>query len=91
MSRPSKTLEEVDRLLEPHVRFLDEAYAQGIFLASGRRVPRTGGVILDSAESRAILEAVLTNDPFCQEGVATYDIIEFVPSKMAPALEGILS
>src|ERR1700704_5873301 len=41
-----KPLPEVDRLMRRHVAWLDEHYAAGRFLVSGRRIPRTGGVIV---------------------------------------------
>jgi uncharacterized protein YciI len=85
-----KPLSEVDRYIEPHVRFLDENYAAGNFLMSGRRVPRTGGVILARANSRAALEDILRRDPFHLNGLAEYDIIEFEASKRAPELSGIM-
>lgn len=85
-----KPLEVIDGLLEEHVRYLEANYAGGVFLASGRRVPRTGGVILARADSRDALEAVLAGDPFFREGAARYDLIEFLPGKVAPGLEGLL-
>jgi uncharacterized protein YciI len=36
-------LEKIDSLLEEHVQFLHAKYEAGIFIASGRKVPRTGG------------------------------------------------
>lgn len=83
------TLEPVDALLEEHVAYLDEHYESGHFLASGRRVPRTGGVILARAESRDALDAILRRDPFFREGLADYDVAEFVPTKVAPGLEAL--
>ena len=41
-----KPLAEIDRLMDDHVAWLKGHYAAGLFIASGRRVPRTGGVIL---------------------------------------------
>ena len=49
-----KPLEEVDALLPAHVAWLDQGYAQGLFLVSGRRVPRTGGVIVTRGERDAV-------------------------------------
>jgi uncharacterized protein YciI len=85
-----KPLDVIDRLLEAHCRYLDDNYAKGIFLASGRREPRIGGVILARAESRPALEAILAADPFFREDAATYEIIEFIPGKVAPGLEGLV-
>src|SRR5690349_12397920 len=79
-----KALTEVDQHLEAHVAWLKAQYAAGRFIASGRKVPRTGGVILARAASRAELESWLAADPFAQAGVASYDLIEFVPTLTAP-------
>nr|WP_277402853.1 MULTISPECIES: YciI family protein [Brucella] len=83
----SKPLEEIERHLEAHRDFLNRQYAEGIFLASGPKNPRDGGVILASGKiSRNELEAILNLDPFRQYGLATYDVTEFTPVKYAPAL-----
>ena len=42
----TQSLEAIDQHLEAHVAFLKEQYAKGLFIASGRKVPRSGGVIL---------------------------------------------
>jgi len=86
-----KPLEESERHLEAHRDFLSRQYAEGIFLASGPKKPRDGGVILASGTiSRNELETILNLDPFRQYGLATYDVIEFTPVKSAPALADIL-
>ncbi|MCP3979157.1 MAG: GTP cyclohydrolase [bacterium] len=79
-------LDEIDRLMRDHVAFLHECYRAGVFLTSGRRVPRTGGVILARAESREDLDEVLRHDPFVVEGAATYEIVEFKTSLHHPTL-----
>lgn len=81
-----KPLETLDTLMDEHVRFLDEQYDAGLFLVSGRRVPRSGGVILTRQTERAALEAVLAQDPFAKNGAATYELIEFTPSKCVPEM-----
>ncbi|WP_198780092.1 YciI family protein [Shewanella putrefaciens] len=85
-----KPIAEVEPHLAAHICYLDECYAKGIFIASGRKVPRTGGVILAKAESRAALEAILQQDPFYLEDVAEFDVIEFIPTKTAPGLEALI-
>jgi len=79
-------LEQVDEHLGGHVAWLDRNYAAGLFLASGRQVPRTGGVIL-SGGSRATVEAAVAQDPFAVAGVADYQIVEFTATKTAAGLE----
>ena len=86
----TRPLEEVDALIAAHVRFLDEHYAEGLFVASGRKVPRTGGVILISGQDRERVHAILERDPFHVAGVATYELIEFVPTKTCPGFESFV-
>jgi uncharacterized protein YciI len=83
-------LESVDEVLPAHVGWLEEQYAAGALLASGRRVPRTGGVLLARAEDRAALDALLATDPFHKAGVADYEVLEFTASMTAPGLEGLI-
>ncbi|MFE0255586.1 YciI family protein [Streptomyces sp. NPDC059010] len=80
-------VEDVDAVLEAHVAWLDELYEKGVFLASGRKNPRDGGVILAVAESRGQIEEIAATDPFVGAGVCAYRITEFVATKTAPALE----
>jgi uncharacterized protein YciI len=82
----TKPAGEIDALLTAHKQFLNEQYADGMFLMSGRKVPRSGGIIIADATDRAEVEAIIESDPFYIGGVATYDIIEFVPSMTAEAL-----
>lgn len=82
-----KPLAEVDAVLADHVRFLDGLYAAGVLVASGRRVPRTGGVLLARAEGREQLAEVLARDPFALAGVAEYEIVEFLATKTSPELD----
>ena len=83
-----KHLDEIDRLMPEHVAFLNKCYEAGVFLVSGRQVPRTGGVILAVAPGREDLEEILRHDPFVREGAAEYRIIEFRTSLHHPALAG---
>jgi uncharacterized protein YciI len=86
----TKPLAEVDALMRAHVAWLDEHYAAGRFLVSGRRIPRTGGVILARGDDRAEIEAVAASDPFVSGGVATCEVIQFRASQTAPGLDGPL-
>ncbi|NUP19590.1 MAG: hypothetical protein HOZ81_26610 [Streptomyces sp.] len=80
-------VEDVDAVLEAHVAWLDAQYEAGVFLASGRKNPRDGGVILAVAEGRGRIEEIAATDPFVGAGVCAYRITEFVATKTAPALE----
>ncbi|MEU8734243.1 YciI family protein [Streptomyces tendae] len=80
-------LDAVDAVLPDHVVWLDGLYEQGVFLASGRKEPRDGGVILAVAGDRARIEGITAGDPFVRAGVCEYRVTEFVATKTAPALE----
>ncbi|KKD09882.1 YciI family protein [Streptomyces sp. WM6386] len=80
-------LDQVDAVLEAHVAWLDAQYERGVFLASGRKSPRDGGVILAVAEDRAGIEELAATDPFVTAGVCAYRITEFTATKTAPELE----
>ena len=80
-------LAAIDAAMSAHVRFLKQDYAYGTFLVSGRKIPRDGGVILAVGESRAAIEAVMRNDPFCARGLAEVRIIQFRASQRADDIQ----
>ena len=82
-----KDLSEVDKFIEPHIKFLKEKYEKNVFLASGRKVPRTGGIILATANNQEELMRELEDDPFYINEIAEYSITEFVPSMTCENLE----
>lgn len=79
-------LEEADRHMDAHMAWLREGYEKGYFVASGRKVPRTGGVILAQGE-RAAIEAMCAADPFVIHRIAQYEIIEAAFTTVAPGFE----
>jgi uncharacterized protein YciI len=79
-------VERVDELLEAHVAWLDALYEDGVFIASGRKNPRDGGVILAVGDDRARIEKIAAADPFTVGGVCEYRITEFIATKTAPEL-----
>ncbi|MBT2392405.1 YciI family protein [Streptomyces sp. ISL-1] len=79
-------VERVDELLEAHVAWLDALYEEGVFIASGRKNPRDGGVILAVGDDRARIEQIAAADPFTVGGVCVYRITEFIATKTAPEL-----
>lgn len=78
MSRYTAPLQRVEELVPAHREYLQEHFASGLFVVSGRRVPWTGGVIV-ARGSRADVEAAVAADPFTREGVAETEIVEFQP------------
>lgn len=85
-----RPLEEVDALIPAHRDYLERHYAAGVFVASGRREPRTGGVILIREHPRAMVIEILEQDPFFLAGVSRYELLEFTPSLMLAGFENYL-
>lgn len=81
------SLDIVEQYLPAHVDYLKQQYALSNFIASGRQVPRTGGVILSNMKNRKALDLVLEQDPFKQNNLADYVITEFIPSMSCKELE----
>lgn len=83
-------LEIVDQYLKAHRDFLEAGYQQNFFVVSGPRNPRTGGVIISQLSDRSQLEKILSQDPFCLQGIARYEIIEFDPVKYHSAFASLV-
>ena|SRR5690349_1464631 len=80
-------LAQIDAAMPAHVRFLKKYYAAGNFLVSGRQVPRDGGIILATGESREQIERIMREDPFCSRGLAEVRVIEFRASQHADDIQ----
>lgn len=77
-------MSQIENYLKEHIEYLDKYYEKGFFIASGRKVPRVGGVILAQAKNRDELDEILNDDPFKINNLATYEITEFLPTKSSP-------
>ena len=84
-------LSEVDKHIDDHITYLEKYYASGKFIASGRKVPRTGGIILVSASNKVEVDAIIKEDPFHIANVANYEVTEFIPTMAAKEFEAIKS
>ncbi|TYU82748.1 GTP cyclohydrolase [Listeria monocytogenes] len=76
-----KSLNEVNKCLSDHNIFLQKYYDNNNFVCSGRKEPRTGGIILCNFNSLTEVEEAIKDDPFLQNGIAEYQITEFIPTK----------
>jgi uncharacterized protein YciI len=76
-------LARIDAHMKAHVTFLKKYYDSGHFLISGRKIPRDGGIILAVGDSRAEIETIASEDPFCRHGLAEARVIEFRASQKA--------
>ncbi|MFB9982725.1 YciI family protein [Mesorhizobium kowhaii] len=79
-------LTEIDRLQAAHVEWLKACYADGIFVASGPKKPRTGGIIIAQCP-REVLDARLAADPFAMANAADYEVIEFLARMTTAGLD----
>ncbi len=75
------SLENVEPFIREHNHFLEKYYLSGHFITSGRKEPRTGGIILADADSKEEVLDIIKEDPFYSSDIADYEIIEFIPSK----------
>ncbi|KGT93303.1 hypothetical protein NG99_11580 [Erwinia typographi] len=68
----TRPMDEVDAVLDAHLAWLDKYFAAGVFIAAGRKDPRTGGVIIANDIDRERLNTVLLEDAF--QAVADYEV-----------------
>ena len=84
-------LEKLDAHMTEHVKYLHKYYKQNIFVASGRKVPRTGGIILALAGSREEIDQIISEDPFYIHKLAEFTVTEFLTSQYHPDLKKFLT
>jgi uncharacterized protein YciI len=75
-------LEELDQHMADHVKFLSKYYKKGTFVASGRKVPRTGGIILALADTEENVHRIITEDPFTKKSTFRIHINTHLPSSL---------
>ena len=79
-----KSMEEVNKVLEAHLEYLDKYFEKGKFICTGKKsFPELGGVILFDSNNLEEAEKILYEDPFYIEEIADYEIIEFQPVKFS--------
>jgi uncharacterized protein YciI len=76
-------LAHIDAAMKDHMVFLNGQYKAGVFLISGRKIPRDGGIIIAVGHDRQQIEAVVRADPFVARGLADFRIVEFRASQCA--------
>jgi uncharacterized protein YciI len=84
-------LAAIDAQMRAHMAFLKKHYAAGTFVVSGRKIPRDGGIIIAVGKSRAEIETIVKEDPFCKLGLAEFRIIEFRASQRADRIDALLA
>ncbi len=78
----AKNKADAPMYMQAHNAWLQQGFANGIFLLAGSIVPGQGGSILANGISESELRALVDQDPFVQEGVVSCEIIEIAPARM---------
>lgn len=76
-------LAKIDAQMKAHMAFVNKQYADGVFVLSGRKIPREGGIILAVGKTREEVEALMREDPFVKHDLAAVRVIEFRTSQRA--------
>lgn len=84
-----KDLEAVNANVVAHRNFLDKYYKEKVFIMSGPKVPKEGGVIVANLE-KSQMEEIIKQDPFYKEGIADYKITCFDPVKRLELIEELI-
>lgn len=82
----TESLSRIDEVIDEHRAWLDDGYAAGVLLASGRKVPRKGTIVLAVGQSNAEVARFFQSSPLVRNGLVEYRITEFVPLKTCEAL-----
>ena len=83
------SLDLVNENVQAHRDFLDKYYKEKVFLVSGPKIPKEGGVIVANVE-KSKMEEIIKQDPFYTQGIADYKITCFDPVKRLELLEEVL-
>ena len=75
----TKPLEIIESILQEHRAFLQKGYESGHLLASGPKNPKKGGIVIGKFDSKESVETFFKYDPYAQNNVATYQVLEFTP------------
>ena len=71
--------EDVGKVYIPmHEKHIAAGIAEGIVLLAGPKVSEGGGLMIARAESREALDAFIARDPLVVNGLATFDVKEFL-------------
>ena len=70
-----------------HVQHIAEGIAAGMVLLAGPRVEGGGGLFIARAESREELDAFNAADPFVTNGLARFEVTEFMLFDRAEAIK----
>ena len=85
------SLEMIDKHMQAHLDFLKVCYTKKIFIVSGRKDPRTGGIIIAQGLNLEQMTTLMQQDPFVKQGLAELNIIKFSASQTQPEFAELLN
>jgi len=66
-------LDEVAKVRDEHLAYLEGLFAQGTLVAAGRQEPAVGGMVLLDVADEAAAREVISEDPYVVRGIASYE------------------
>jgi len=69
-------------LMAGHKVWLDQGFADGVFLMAGSIQPGRGGTVIAHQATRDAIEARVQDDPFVRENVVTAEILAIDPARV---------
>ena len=86
----TQSLRSIDKHMKEHLQFLNKYYASGNFIMSGRKNPRTGGIIIAKGTTKKAMEKIMKEDPFYKHGLAECTLTEFNASQKAENIDELM-
>jgi uncharacterized protein YciI len=90
ISYKTDDLAAIAALRPEHYAHLGPHFDSGLFLLGGRLVPPVGGIMIAEGTDREHLEALFSAEPYFKAGLADYEILELMPTKVGRSLTGII-
>lgn len=78
-----KPIADVEQCIEEHNALLEKLTTQNKLIFSGRKNPRTGGVIVVYNLTRKQVDEIIEQDPFYRNEIASYEVVEVIARKYA--------
>lgn len=81
-------LAQIEPYFDAHIAFVRKYVESEVFVLTGKKVPRSGGIILADIPSEPELMDILKEDPFFEFDLAEFAIQEIQLSQVLPKLCG---
>lgn len=69
-------------LMAGHKAWLDQGFADGVFLMAGSIQPGLGGTVIARGETQDAIEARVQGDPFVRENVVAAEVLTIDPARV---------